>query len=238
MTRYMNIDNLNLDYCFYASEDLSAFRHLIENLVPEKVKKGMEIMAENTPFNGYTYLIKEGLTLASFLTADGMDHIRSICGPGTLYGYRACMTGKPYNTTLSAYTTVSLYRIPKKNLLQELESNKDFEHFMNHSTLNNGLIYLKRSEFLALPNNACKVSGLLLSLAQQIGKKGSGGTVIPIPLTHDIIARIVGSNRVTVSRIMSQLMKTKCITKNFGYYAIPDNNLLKEYFLHNYQGTR
>jgi CRP-like cAMP-binding protein len=45
----------------------------------------------------------------------------------------------------------------------------------------------------------------LLELAREFGKVESGATLIDIPLTHQRLADMIGSNRVTVTRKLHEL---------------------------------
>ncbi|GAC1414582.1 MAG: hypothetical protein NVSMB64_24790 [Candidatus Velthaea sp.] len=47
----------------------------------------------------------------------------------------------------------------------------------------------------------------ILELAKQFGKEDAGGTLIDIPLTHQRLADMIGSNRVTVTRKLHELQE-------------------------------
>lgn len=49
---------------------------------------------------------------------------------------------------------------------------------------------------------------LLEWLAQRFGKRNEQGYVIDVPLTHQSIADLIGSTRVTVTRLLNQLERT------------------------------
>ncbi len=71
------------------------------------------------------------------------------------------------------------------------------------------LLYLRRTEQLLQIRQIRSVKGrlgcLLNYLADQFGQKGDRGTLLHIRLTHQDIADVIGSSRVTVTRLMGDL---------------------------------
>lgn len=74
----------------------------------------------------------------------------------------------------------------------------------------------------ALPTNIKKVAALLLSMAYRTGHFRDGGTIIPIRMTHELIAKIIYSDRVSVSRAVSKLEKRGLIRLRNSEYCILD----------------
>jgi CRP-like cAMP-binding protein len=52
---------------------------------------------------------------------------------------------------------------------------------------------------------------LLWHLADRWGYERSGGTALPLRLTHDVLADLVAARRPTVSRALSQLAKAELV---------------------------
>ena len=67
-----------------------------------------------------------------------------------------------------------------------------------------------------------KVAALLLSMAYRTGHFRDGGTIIPIRMTHELIAKIIYSDRVSVSRAVSELEKRGLIRLRNSEYCILD----------------
>ena len=84
------------------------------------------------------------------------------------------------------------------------------------------MVYSRKLEFLALPTNIKKVAALLLCMAYRTGHFRDGGTIIPIRMTHELIARIIYSDRVSVSRAVSELEKRGLIRLRNSEYCILD----------------
>lgn len=82
---------------------------------------------------------------------------------------------------------------------------------------------------LYMPNK--RVAFLLYKLGNCIGEKRNEGIEIPIKLTHQDLAKILGCTRVTVTREMSTLKKQGLINYKNGYIVISDiEDFKKNYF--------
>ena len=70
----------------------------------------------------------------------------------------------------------------------------------------------ERSERLAvqqaiaqLPRVDLRILALLWHLTERTGRVGSEGVILPVPLTHELLGRLVGARRPTVSLALKQL---------------------------------
>jgi len=60
----------------------------------------------------------------------------------------------------------------------------------------------------------------LIQLARSYGKVGTEGLLLDIPLTHELLADMVGSTRETVTRALAQLTQEGIIRHQRGRYQI------------------
>nr|YP_009244653.1 global nitrogen transcriptional regulator [Pyropia pulchra]AMK96895.1 global nitrogen transcriptional regulator [Pyropia pulchra] len=67
-------------------------------------------------------------------------------------------------------------------------------------------------EIISHKNITSRLVSLLLLLAEQNGTQGNNGIILNFTVTHKVLAQIIGSSRVSVTRILSELMKTKLIS--------------------------
>ena len=68
----------------------------------------------------------------------------------------------------------------------------------------------------------CSLLALLLALAGSLGEDRPDGVEIPLTLTHQQLADIVLSDRVTVARILSDLTTRDLLAKRGGHYILYD----------------
>lgn len=66
-----------------------------------------------------------------------------------------------------------------------------------------------------------RVRSKLAQLGRMYGKAGPGGVWLSLPLTHEVLAAMVGSTRETVTRAMSQLAREGFVGHERGAYRLP-----------------
>jgi CRP/FNR family transcriptional regulator, nitrogen oxide reductase regulator len=70
------------------------------------------------------------------------------------------------------------------------------------------------------PRHADRVREKLIQLARAHGKDGSEGIWLSLPLTHEVLAAMVGSTRETVTRAMSELTREGFVKHEGGAYRL------------------
>ncbi|WP_191628837.1 Crp/Fnr family transcriptional regulator [Pandoraea terrae] len=66
-------------------------------------------------------------------------------------------------------------------------------------------VLASRIQYLALPKPEMRIGELLGRLSERYGEEHEGRTLISILLTHEQIAAMTGTNRVTVTRALKRL---------------------------------
>jgi len=102
---------------------------------------------------------------------------------------------------------------------------RNYEHIIHHEC-RKSLVFVQHIELLSIPTVRCRIATLLLSLCSSVGEDCEEGLRIPLRLTHQQIADIVHSDRVTVARIISELVKNDLVTKVRGSLVLTDVNHL------------
>jgi len=69
-------------------------------------------------------------------------------------------------------------------------------------------------------NTKKRIVQLLMILTKQFGQTKGTGIIIPIHLTHQAIAEITGSQRITVSRVMASLKRNRIINYNSKHIIV------------------
>nr|YP_010925871.1 global nitrogen transcriptional regulator [Neoporphyra seriata]WKD84103.1 global nitrogen transcriptional regulator [Neoporphyra seriata] len=67
-------------------------------------------------------------------------------------------------------------------------------------------------EIISHKSITSRLVSLLLLLAEQNGTQINSGIILNFTITHKMLARIIGGSRVSVTRILSELLKTKLIS--------------------------
>lgn len=132
----------------------------------------------------------------------------------------------PTRTSLTAMSECEVCHVPRHILLQWVEKDRrNYEHIIHHEC-RKSLVFVQHIELLSIPTVRCRIATLLLSLCSSVGEDCEEGLRIPLRLTHQQIADIVHSDRVTVARIISELVKNALVTKVRGSLVLTDVNHL------------
>nr|ALL97288.1 global nitrogen transcriptional regulator [Pyropia endiviifolia] len=83
--------------------------------------------------------------------------------------------------------------------------------FVNHLICRSEKVY-HFIEIISHKSITSRLVSLLLLLAEQNGTQGTNGIILNFPVTHKMLAQIIGSSRVSVTRILSELLNTKLIS--------------------------
>lgn len=173
------------------------------------------------------YFIEKGRVRLTRLSPEGKTVILALLGPGDLIGEAAWESGEhdSYAETLEESRIYQISRDAFQNFIRE---NPEF-----------GLrliqilgIRLKqaqaRIEDLVFRQVPSRVARLLLSLAESHGKVTPNGIRVEFPLTHQEIADLVGSSRVTVTQILNRFRSSQWIEIESKRVTIHNLNALEE----------
>lgn len=77
---------------------------------------------------------------------------------------------------------------------------------------------------------ALRLAAMLLSLADRFGKPNPDGTIaVGIPVAHKMLARMIGSNRVTVTRVMTEMREQGMVFAPGRNQVVVDADRLRGY---------
>ena len=141
------------------------------------------------------YVVCRGMVQLHTIHADGNDTIVGLCGSSMAFGHP--LTGlAPYWATALVATDI----LPLS--LSEVESSPTLAAGVFPQVVRR----LQQTEaWLALSGKrlvADRLKGLIVQLAQDFGQVGTDGVRINVRLTHHQLATIIGTTRVTVTRLL------------------------------------
>ncbi len=178
------------------------------------------------------YFIEEGRVRLTRLSPEGKTVILALLGSGDLIGDAAWEAGEhdSYAETLEESTIYQISRDAFQRLIKE------------HPEFSIRLIQIlggrlrqaqSRIEDLVFRQVPSRVARLLLSLAENHGRVTPKGIRVEFPLTHQEIADLVGSSRVTVTQILNKFRTSHWINIESKRVTINDVNALEEMVRHN-----
>ena len=159
---------------------------------------------------------------------DGHDIILEMFGPGGPLGAVATFESRPYPASASPVEPSSCLLIPRDAFFDLLE---------RHPTLVRGLLGSLALRLVQLTTRLAELTGgriearfarLFLKLADQLGKPGGGrGTFVPLTLTRQELADLVGTTIETAIRVMSRWHKDEVLLTEKDGFRVVDRAALE-----------
>lgn len=167
---------------------------------------------------GFIYLAKvfsnKEIKCISLLTKHRIIKTQDIEQNNKTYYYKAVAIRS--SDILSIHIDQIIYKTPNTNSLLAT-----INRFYNYTLRD----YETTASILTQKNIKARLIQLLLTLSEEFGKINKHSITIPICFSHETLSKILGTNRVTVTRTLNKLQKEQLITYNAQYIKI--NNFIK-----------
>ena len=183
-------------------------------------EKGATLFAEGDASDSL-YTVVTGRVKISKMTARGTDLILELFGPGDPVGAVAVYESRPYPATATTLEPTTCVLIPRQAFFSLLET---------YPTMVRGLLVGLTHRLVELTNRLTELSGgriearlarFLLKLADDMGQRRADGIFIPLVLSRQEIADMIGTTIETSIRIMSRWGKENIVrTEKDGFLLV------------------
>jgi len=172
--------------------------------------KGASLFAEGDE-SDLMFTVLTGRVKVFKTTARGTDVILEIFGPGDPVGAVAVYESRPYPASAVAIEPVACLVVPRREFFSLLET---------YPTLVRGLLVGLTHRLVELTNRLAELSGgriegrfarFFLKLADQMGRPEREGTFVPLALSRQELADMIGTTIETSIRIMSRWAKDEVV---------------------------
>ena len=149
------------------------------------------------------WFIKEGLMSLTYGDAVGKDATVLLLGPGDLFGGMEGAQTFDYSQSLVALKSTVLCRMTQQQMEALLKNYPDIGYrITKFSWRRIARLQQRLAEIMTKPVRV-RLATLLLNLADEYGEDlPAGGRSLGLTITHDDLARLVGSSREMVSKVM------------------------------------
>ncbi len=187
-------------------------REQVARVCPERrVGKGDVIFAPGDPPDAL-YGLTSGLVALSHLSDDGQESILRVFGPGDVFG-ELFLTVRARPFQAKALTACAVTVVPAKTFLHLLST-------FPRIGFNFACVLSRHLAEMALDRaqashqwSGQRLARALLKLGAAHGVKTDGGTAITLPLTHQILADMIGASRETVTRHLRRLKRQGVVSQ-------------------------
>lgn len=190
-----------------------------------RVRKGHVLLAVGLPASD-VYLVTEGLLCVSLVSAQGRETVLRSIGPGEIFGELAAIDGEPRSADVVASQNSSLMVIPGKTFNSLIEHQPVLGLWLSRYLAHQVRYLTNRIYELSTMAVGTRLQAELLRLADGPDQKG-GASIGRIPTQSELAARI-GTNRETVTREFSLLVRERLVVKEGRRIVIPSMTRLAE----------
>jgi CRP/FNR family transcriptional regulator len=175
----------------------------------------------------FLYTVVTGRMKVFKTTPRGTDVILEIFGSGDPVGAVAVYEARPYPASAVAIEPTTCLLIPRQAFFSLLE---------HHPTLVRGLLVGLTHRLVELTNRLTELSGgriegrlarFFLKLAQDMGQRRDEGTFIPLALSRQELADMIGTTIETSIRIMSRWSKENLVRTEKDGFLVLDRSALE-----------
>jgi len=173
------------------------------------------------------YTVLTGRVKVFKVTARGTDVILEIFGPGDPVGAVAVYESRPYPASAVALEETTCVVIPRQAFFGLLET---------YPSMVRGLLVGLTHRLVELTNRLTELAGgrvegrlarFFLKLAKEVGQARTDGTFIPLTLSRQELADMIGTTIETSIRIMSRWGKEDVVRTEKDGFSVIDRDALE-----------
>jgi CRP-like cAMP-binding protein len=145
------------------------------------------------------YLLKRGVVKISALTGEGKEIILALLRPGEVFGEEAVIEDSPRDHMAEAYDDALICVITRQDFMAVLRAHPDMA-FQVTKLVGFRLRTLRsRVEGLLFKGAPARLAQTLLDLARDHGVKDAAGVLLPLRLSQQDLASLIGVTRESVN---------------------------------------
>ena len=190
-----------------------------------RVRKGQVMLAVGLPASD-VYMVVEGCLSVSLVSAQGRETVLRTIGPGEIFGELAAIDGEPRSADVVASQNSSLLVIPGKSFIDLIAQQPVLSLWLARYLAHQVRYLTNRIYELSTMAVGTRLQAELLRLAGLPDAKGAAA-IARIPTQSELAARI-GTNRETVTREFSLLVRERLVVKEGRRIIIPSVTKLAE----------
>jgi len=188
-------------------------------------EEGEVIFREGDPGTVFHFVLG-GRVKVQKATADGRDVILEIMGPGDPVGALAAYEERDFPATAIALEAASLFSLPRQEFFAVIAANLLLARGLL-AGLTRRMIELTRRLAERSARVEYRVARLMLTLADRVGRAEGGRLVVPVVLSRQEIADLVGTTQETAIRVMSRWGKDGLVETTDEGFVIPKRAALE-----------
>jgi len=189
-------------------------------------KRGDHLWNEGDAAEALTLIVKGRAKIVR--QAEGGDVILEIFGEGEPVGAIAVYNYIPYPASAVCLEPVTLLILPRRDYFELLDRNPEFARAIIRELTKLVIALTRKVEEFRGQRVEVRIAQLFLTLAERMGRETKQGIEIPIQLTRQEVADLVGTTVETAIRVLSKWGHDKIVITGEGRFLIPSREKLAE----------
>lgn len=187
--------------------------------------RGDRLWNEGDPAEFLTVILKGRVKIIRH--AETADVILEIFGAGEPVGAIAVYNGIPYPATAIAMEPTSLLLLPRRDYFDLLERRPDLARAVIRELTKLVVSMMRKLQELRSQRIETRIAKLFLTLADRMGRDAPEGVEIPLKLSRQEVAEMVGTTVETAIRVMSRWGREGVLVTGEHRFVIPSRERLE-----------
>ena len=221
-----------VDRALIAVRGIPIFRGLSEDdqrrvaslAVVRDYERGQTIWSAGDPAESLTLIVRGRVKIVR--ASDAGDLILEIFGEGEPVGAIAVYNYIPYPASAVCLEPVSLLVLPRRDYFELLDRNPEFARAIIRELTKLVVALTRKVEEMRGSRVEVRVAQLFLTLAERMGKPVKKGIEIPLQLSRQEIADLVGTTVESAIRVLSRWGHEGIVETGEGRFFIPSRERL------------
>lgn len=187
--------------------------------------RGDSLWRAGDPAEYLTVIVRGRVKIVGHST--GSDVILEIFGPGEPVGAIAVYNYIPYPASAVAMEPTSLFLLPRRDYFELLDRRPEFARSIILELTKLTLALTRKVEEMRGQKIEIRIAQLFLDFAERMGKPGKNGAVeIPIELSRQEVADLVGTTVETAIRVLSRWGREGILITGEKKFVLPSRERL------------
>ncbi len=175
------------------------------------------------------YFLEKGKVKVSLQKENGSEKILAIQEGDTIFGEYAAFDRYPYFATAIALEESIIHVININDFETLMMEHPEISLLIITAIVRKMRLLSLHVEDLSFLNSQKRVASILLKLMEELGVHAHGNVIVKRKITHEDIANMTGLARVTVTKVIKQLIGMRLISKGRNKITILDADKLRSF---------
>ncbi len=174
------------------------------------------------------YLLKRGVVKISAIQEDGREVLLALLHKGEVFGEEAVLDAAPRDHMAEAYEDALICIVTRQDFMDMLRSNPEMTFKVTKLIGLRLKTFRSRVEHLLFKGASQRLAATLLELAREHGVSDAQGVLVPLRLSQQDLANLIGVTRESVNLALSDFRRRGLVVLESRAIRLPRPQALQE----------